>query len=648
MSSHWHYEQQHQVPASALGRDFDYIVVGAGAAGCALARGLSADPSVTVLLLDLGGAGHADQRVRDGRRWKETLGSPIDQEIRTVLQPGLHDGRTGTPGRVIVANQGRTLGGSTALNATFWVRGNPSDYDHWSAACGCDGWSHADLLPTLRGIETWCGSAAGANSARRGSDGPVSVTNDLCRGDAAYDALLETAASRCGYKLTDDYNGTGGRGDEGCDRDDTIGYMQFNVDAASGERHDAFSSFVQPVLEHRPNLTVATSLRAVRAVFDTDYGQDPTCVGVEVELVGSAAGTPTRRVLARREVILCAGALRTPQLLMLSGIGDGAVLARHGIQPVAEAAEVGQGLQDHPFVQATHIAPLGPPGAGDNSRAAGLNGYVWSPAARERAPSAQKGPDIQLIICECAQHAPLSLQIGETLHQLTGSANAARRADRARGTARVSATAVLNHPASRGSVTLASADPADDPIVDPCYLVDEHDVAALAYGLRAARNLLRAQFGEGDSGGEAADDDKDHTEVRQKATTLWHFCGTARMGGDAASVCDPRLRVRRVARLRVADASVMPLAPGGNTMVTTMAIGARCATFLLEDHAASALAEVSPTGLGRRGGGVEVDGTSNGTRRAQTVAPCAGILVHGACLISSVVAVGVAVRTYNR
>jgi choline dehydrogenase len=145
-----------------------------------------------------------------------------------------------------------------------------------------------------------------------------------------------------------------------------MGYMQFNVDAASGERHDAFSSFVQPVLEQRPNLAVATSLRAVRVVFSaTCSGQAPTCVGVEVERVGGAAGAPARSVLAaRREVVLCAGALRTPQLLMLSGIGDGAVLARHGIQPVAEAAEVGQGLQDHPFVQATHIERLGPPGGG--------------------------------------------------------------------------------------------------------------------------------------------------------------------------------------------------------------------------------------------------------------------------------------------
>jgi choline dehydrogenase len=363
--SEWHYEQQ-APPAAALDRGFDYIVVGAGAAGCALARGLSADLGVTVLLLDLGGAGHADQRVRDGGRWKETLGSPIDQAIRTVGQPGLHDSKTGAPGRVIVANQGRTLGGSTALNATFWVRGNPSDYDYWAAACGCDGWSHADLLPTLRRIETWCGGAAGANSARRGTAGPVSVAHDLCRGDVAYDELLETAASRCGFQMTGDYNGAGGRGDEGCDCRDTMGYMQFNVDAASGERHDAFSSFVQPVLEQRPNLAVATSLRAVRVVFSaTCSGQAPTCVGVEVERVGGAAGAPARSVLAaRREVVLCAGALRTPQLLMLSGIGDGAVLARHGIQPVAEAAEVGQGLQDHPFVQATHIERLGPPGGG--------------------------------------------------------------------------------------------------------------------------------------------------------------------------------------------------------------------------------------------------------------------------------------------
>jgi choline dehydrogenase-like flavoprotein len=210
----------------------------------------------------------------------------------------------------------------------------------------------------------------------------------------------------------------------------------------------------------------------------------------------------------------------------------------------------------------------------------------------------------------------------ETVQMTTlppGCATAARQADRARGTARVSATVVLNHPASRGSVTLASADPADDPIVDPRYLVDERDVAALVYGRARARTLLRAQFGVGGSGGEA-DEDKDRAEVRQKATTLWHFCGTARMGGDAASVCDPRLRVRSVARLRVADASVMPLAPGGNTMATTMAIGARCAAFLLEEHASSALAEVPLTG-GRRGGGVGDDGA----RRAQTVAPWDGI-----------------------
>ena len=374
----WHFEPD---PALNLDREFDVIIVGAGAAGCALARGLSMS-SLSVLLLDMGGAGHADARVRDGARWKETLRSPIDQALRTTEQRGLLDGATGAPGRVVVANQGTTLGGSTALNATFWVRGNPSDYECW-AARGCAGWSHADMLPALRDIERWRrddDDGDAASGARRGASGPVGVARDLCRGDAAYAALLDVAVRECGFRATEDYNGADGRGDErGADErgaDDRIGYMQFNVDAATGERHDAYSAFVRPVL-HRPNLVVATRARALRVVFappasagdETGGAAAPpprACVGVEVEWAAAKSDAdaappaaadgapppppppprPERRLLrARAEVVLCAGALRTPQLLMLSGVGRADELERHGVGVVAPSAEVGENLQ---------------------------------------------------------------------------------------------------------------------------------------------------------------------------------------------------------------------------------------------------------------------------------------------------------------
>jgi choline dehydrogenase len=499
---------------------FDYVVVGAGAAGCVLAARLSEDPAVRVLLLE---AGPPDRgaAIRIPAAMPSLFGTAYDWDYRTVPQP--HAG-----GREVAWPSGRTLGGSSAINAMIHLHCDPLDYDTWRDGHGCPGWGHQDLLPYLRR-----------------ADDQLRVTAPRHRHRLSRAWL---AAAR-GYGLPAADFQLAGSGLAG------VGFFPLNQ--YRGRRWSVADAYLRPALG-RPNLTVATGALAGRVAFAG----------------GRATGVWYRRdgkehyAAAAVEVVLCAGAVGTPQLLLRSGVGPAGHLREHGIEVVVDAPAVGAGLQDHPRVTARWRAPRSPRTG-------------WWAAARwrllGRGPLAANGgeaggflhtrpglpaPDLQLLFCP---PSPVGADGG-------GPAVA------------VLVTAVAA--GSRGRVRLRSADPATAPAIDPSYLSDPADLDTLVAGVRVAREIAgRAPFarltgGELDPGDAVRDEAQLREWVRGNVVTLHHPAGTCAMGGAPTAACDPWLRVRGVDRLRVADASAMPVVPRGNPHAPIVALAERAADLI--------------------------------------------------------------------
>ncbi|UUO03983.1 GMC family oxidoreductase N-terminal domain-containing protein [Mycolicibacterium novocastrense] len=506
----------------------DYIVVGTGSAGSVVAARLSDNPSVRVVALEAG-PHDKDKFIRIPAGFVKLFRGPMDWDYLTEPQKELD-------GREIYWPRGKMVGGSSSMNAMMWVRGFAADYDEWGQAAG-EQWDYAHLEPYLRRIEV----------------GPLSISPQ--RSPRSATAKWLAAAEQCGYRI------------EKPNQAAPEGFCETLVTQRRGARWSAADAYLKPALK-RDNLSLETEALATRVVFDGHRA-----VGVEIEQDGA------RRVIrARREVVLCGGAINSPQLLMLSGIGDGERLAEHGIHTLVHAPNVGANLLDH------FIAALGFDVPHDSLFAAEkplqllnyllrrrgmLTSNVGEAYGFVRSRPDLALPDLELIFAP----APFFDEgIGDPYDKHA-----------------VVLGAILLKPSSTGTIELRSPDPADKPIIDPRYLSDPDgaDRAAMMAGLRICAAIAQAPALEGVIGKIARPLDSgaldDATLERALATfshTLYHPVGTCRMGRDDASVVDPQLRVRGVEGLRVADASVMPTIIRGHTHAPSVLIGEKAAELL--------------------------------------------------------------------
>lgn len=518
---------------------YDYVIVGAGSAGCVLASRLTEDPTVRVLLLEAGGPDEAEE-IRVPAAYYRLFKTAYDWDYTTQPQDGLR-------GAPVYWPRGRTFGGSSSMNAMIYMRGAPLDYDTWRDDHGCDGWGYADLLPYFRRAQ----DQARGESEHHGVGGPVRV-QDVSSKHKLARAFVDAAVAH-GFQRREDFN---------AGEQDGAGFYQ--VTQRRGRRQSAADAYLRPALD-RPNLTVLADTLATRVLVENGRA-----VGVRYLREGRE-----EQDLAQRDVILAGGAVGSPQLLLLSGIGPRRQLAEHGIEVVADLPSVGENLQDHPTV-----APAWPtPKVGNLWEAEKLRHHlIWrlfgmgpltsnvaEAGGFTRSSSQLPAPDLQfhLLPTAFADHG---------LVEPPGRA--------------VTILTALVSVASRGRITLRSADPRWKPLIDPAYLSTREDLDALVEGVRVARAIAREQplarhvGAEWEPGSKVQSRSDLTAYVRRALHTLYHPVGTCAMGSAEAAVCDPTLKVRGVKGLRVVDASVMPAAPRGNTYAPTVAIAERAADLI--------------------------------------------------------------------
>jgi choline dehydrogenase len=528
---------------------YDYVIVGGGSAGCVLAARLSEDPGTRVLLLEAGPEAQADE-IAIPAAVNRLFKTKLDWNYTTVPQERAAD-------RPVYWPRGRVLGGSSSMNAMIYIRGSRFDYDLWRDEYGCAGWGYRDLLPYFRRAES---NSRGA-SRWHGTDGPLSV-RDLDYKSPHGKAFVESAMRR-GAPENDDFNGPVQEG---------VGFYQ--VTQAGGRRCSVADAYLPPAVRAaRPNLTVRTGAFVTSVLIEGGRA-----TGVTVRCNGA-----DETVRAENEVILSAGAIGSPQLLMLSGIGPADQLHEHGIFVIADNRAVGANLTDHPGVPVIWSTPK-LRGLWENSGNTGvvrwklthkgpLTSNVAEAGGFARSDPRLQAPDLQWHVLPAA-----------FLNQ--GLTDPARRA--------MTALVTLVDVASRGRIRLASRDPRHRPLIDPAYLSDSSDLAALTTGVRMVRDIATAAPLSGIARAEIAPGDSAHSDqevrdyIRASLSTLYHPTGTCTMGGDSPlhaarqpSVVDPQLRVRGVTGLRVVDASVFPTLPRGNTNAPVIAVAERAADLII-------------------------------------------------------------------
>jgi choline dehydrogenase len=499
--------------------EYDYVIVGAGAAGCVLANRLSEDGRSSVLVIESGGTDIGQAKISDPRLWPTNFGTDTDWGCSTVPQPHLN-------GRSIVAPVGKVIGGGSSINATVWLNGDRADYDAWEAAAG-PAWGFDHLIRNFKKTERY----AGGESTMRGGSGMI-ATRTPDRSHPVTQAFIASAVA-CGKTEHRDVNDV-------AHVSDVTGQNDVNTDTAM-RRVSAAHGYLHSVRQ-RGNLTLLTHATVTR--LDIASGE---CCGVFVSVEGG-----TRRIGAG-EVILSAGGIMSPRLLMLSGVGPADHLRSLSISVMLDQPRIGANLHDHLLTRLLFSTQSANPPQTDTGHA----GIAW-----HRSSSSRRGPDIQIFGRMFVPNAP-EVAPDEAYAIMVG----------------------LMKPNSRGSVRLASADPHAAPLIDPNYFAGPADVDAYVAGMELAlaigngpgfARMRKAQVSIPRAG---RSDIVAH--IRANAGTYYHYVGTCEMGMDAAAPVDPQLRLRGISRLRVADASVMPEVNCCNTHAPVLALAERAAEIIL-------------------------------------------------------------------
>lgn len=506
---------------------YDFIVCGAGSAGSVLARRLAENPAVNVLLIEAGGD---DERasVMEPGAWPTNLGSETDWGFMAEPNPELN-------GRAMPMSMGKVCGGGSSINVMVWARGHRSDWDHFAAESGDASWGYDAVLGLYREIENWQGTP---DPVRRGYGGPVYVQSAPEPGPAAH-AMVD-AAKALGIPTYASPNGEMMEGPGGCAISDVL--------IRDGKRHSIFRAFTYPYLD-RPNLTLLTHTQVNRVLI-----QDGRAFGVEVLRNGAL-----HRIKAAHEVILSLGAIQTPTVLMRSGLGDEAELRDHDIRVLQSLPGVGANLQDHVSFGCIweYREPIAPRNSGSEAT------LYW------KSDAALTEPDLLFCQVEFPVPSPQTASRGVPEHGWTMFAG-------------------LAHPKSRGRVRLASADPNIAPRIELNTFSHPDDLKTALACVELCRDLGNTEAfaplvtREAMPGALSKADMEQY--VRDAAVTYWHQTCTAKMGRDAMSVVDARLRVYGVEGLRIADGSIMPRVATGNTMAPCVIIGEKAARFIRADH----------------------------------------------------------------
>ncbi len=525
---------------------YDYIIVGAGSAGCVLANRLSADPACRVLLIEAGGSARAI-RIRAPALYNLLWRTKYDWELYTEPQKKVDDRKMYWP-------RGKVLGGTSCLNAMVYIRGHKSSYDEWRDA-GCDGWGYDDVLPYFKKSEDYRGPA----SKFHGTGGSLTVTppSDIA---PVSEAFIEAASKHHGVAVSNDFNG---------EKQEGIG--RFHHTVRDGERCSTSMAFLEPA-RSRQNLQILTGATVTGIVLE-----GKTAKGVRLLENGREKVLHTDG-----EVILSGGAIGSPHLLLLSGIGPAAQLREKGIDVVADIAGVGQNLQDHLLTVVAHetrengstklslpallswIARFAVTGGGPGTRPpVECGGFVKTSAEQTR-------PDLQYHFVPFGVDSP----------------NTDEKRDPPVGRI-FSICPSLIYPRSRGQIRLGTNSPLDSPAIDPAYFSDDSDMQLLVEGVKAAREiaalapLSRYRGAELSPGPDAKTDDDIRASIRTRLNTIFHPVGTCKMGTDEEAVVDPQLKVRGVDGLRVVDGAVLPNIIGGNTNAPIIMIAEKAADMIL-------------------------------------------------------------------